>query len=69
MQTLGIKDNMDSISQKLIGHLQKQLRLGGRNCNGCRKNLNPFNFLVGVWFGGGLVGVRQGFVSGLVWVC
>ena len=25
MQTLGIKDNMDIISQKLIGHLQKQL--------------------------------------------
>ena len=44
-------------------------RVGGRNCNGCRKNLNPFNFLVGVWFGGGLVGVRQGFDSGLVWVC
>ena len=25
MQTLGIKDNMDSISQKLLEHLQKQL--------------------------------------------
>ena len=25
MQTLGIKDNIDIISQKLIGHLQKQL--------------------------------------------
>ena len=25
MQTLGIKDNMDSISQKLLSHLQKQL--------------------------------------------
>jgi lipoyl(octanoyl) transferase len=25
MQTLGIKDNMDIISQTLLGHLQKQL--------------------------------------------
>ena len=34
-------------------------RVGGRIFNGYRKNLNPFNFLVGV---------RQGFDSGLVWV-
>ena len=27
MQTLGIKDNIGSISQKLLGHLQKQLSL------------------------------------------
>jgi lipoyl(octanoyl) transferase len=25
MQTLGIKDNIDTISQKLLQHLQKQL--------------------------------------------
>ena len=27
MQTLGIKDNMDIVSQKLLAHLQKQLKL------------------------------------------
>ena len=45
-------------------------RVGGRIFNGYRKNLNPFNFLVGVrqGYGRGLIVVWFGFGRGLVGV-